>query len=348
MTLTRRDAIHHLLRLGLLTPAMLVERGVAATEYVGRNHLVRVELADGAGWIVKRPRVLGTPDAATMWTEAAVFWLSVNEPRFAPLRRWMPRFDHYDERTSLLTTELIAASDSLLNVLLRGERVGSAPLGEIGRAFGTLHGPVSRVLRDERTRKLFRSQPAWALTLGGPQPYYRPGTGAARAILQAVLTEPGAVAAFGAARAAWGGAQLVHGDAKAANVLVAADGTVRVIDWETAALGDGLWDVAGVVHSLLIPNGLANVEPLEAAERRARPHVDALWHGYLAALGAPPPGDDPRVAMLRLTGVRLVQTCLESAQFVDAVQPAAAAALRMGLELMTRPEASRARWERAA
>jgi tRNA A-37 threonylcarbamoyl transferase component Bud32 len=348
VVLSRRDAIHHVLRLGLLTPADVVERMVTAIEYVGRNHLVRVEVAGGAGWIVKQPRVLGTPDAATMWTEAAVFWLAAHEPAFAPLRRWMPRFDHYDERNALLTTELVPSSDSLLNVLLRGEPVEPASLRDVGRALGTLHGSVSRVLRDERTRRLFRTQPAWALTLGDAQAYYQPSTNAARAIVQTVLAEPGVAGAFAAARAQWRDAHLVHGDAKAANVLVLTDGTIRVIDWEIAAIGDGLWDVAGLVHSLLIPNALANVEPLEVAERRALGHVDALWDGYLSALDAPPPGGDPRVTMLRLAGVRLVQTCLESTQFVDVVQPAVAGALRMGLELMTRPEASRERWERAA
>ena len=39
--LTRRDALQHLIRLGLLTPDDVVTQSITATEYIGRNHLVR-------------------------------------------------------------------------------------------------------------------------------------------------------------------------------------------------------------------------------------------------------------------------------------------------------------------
>ena len=346
--LTRRAAIHHLLRLGLLTPDDVVNRAITATEYVGRNHLVRVETPGAPSFIVKRPRDPNAPDAMTMWTEAAIFWLSANEPAFAPLVPWMPKYYHYDERNATLTIELVPSSDSLMAKLASGAPVEPRMLHDVGRAFGTLHGPVSAVLRDERTRNLFRTGPAWALTLGSSHQHYAPSTSAARTIFAQVMQRPDALAALEGARTAWRDAQIVHGDAKAANVLVLEDGSVRVIDWEIAALGDGLWDVAGLVHSLLVPNPMANAEALPDAERRARPLLDALWNGYLSALTEPPPGADPRVTMLRLAGVRMVQTCLESAQFTEQVYPTIGGVLAMGLELLTRPEASRERWEHAA
>jgi hygromycin-B 4-O-kinase len=39
-------------------------------------------------------------------------------------------------------------------------------------------------------------------------------------------------------------AQLVHGDYSADNLIVAEDGTIGVIDWEGAMIGDPLWDTA--------------------------------------------------------------------------------------------------------
>jgi len=49
--LTRRDALQHLLRLGLLSPGELVTQDIRATEYVGRNHLVRIERSNALGLI---------------------------------------------------------------------------------------------------------------------------------------------------------------------------------------------------------------------------------------------------------------------------------------------------------
>ena len=346
--LTRRDAIHHLLRLGLLTSDDVVSRPITVTAYVGRNHVVRVETPGAPSFIVKQPRDVRAPDAMTMWTEAAVFWLSANEPAFAPLVRWMPKYYHYDEPNAILTIELVQSADSLLTKLATAGAVQPAMLHDAGCAFGVLHGSVSSILNDERTRSLFRTGPAWALTLGSSHVHYVPSTNAARAILAHVMQRADALAALERARATWRDAHVIHGDAKAANVLVLADGSTRVIDWEIAALGDGLWDLAGLVQSLLVPNPVEGAMPLATAQQRARPLLDALWNGYLSALPETPPGDDPRVTMLRLAGVRMVQTCLESAQFAEQVHPSVQNVLAMGLELMTQPEASRERWERAA
>jgi Phosphotransferase enzyme family len=162
-----------------------------------------------------------------------------------------------------------------------------------------------------------------------------------------VMEYPGAPDALARAREVWRDVHLIHGDAKASNVLVRGDGSVCVIDWEIAALGDGLWDVAGIMHSMLIPQYQV-VEDLASAERRARPLLDALWNGYVSGLAESPPGDDPRVTMLRLTGARLVQMCLETTLYTDRVDALLDRTLQMGLELMTGPELARERWERAA
>jgi tRNA A-37 threonylcarbamoyl transferase component Bud32 len=346
--LTRRDAIQHLLRLGLLTPEDLVGQHITASEYVGRNHLVRVERPGAPCYIVKQPRDVNTPDAVTMWTEAAIFWLSVNDPVFGVLARWMPKYYHYDEPNKVLTIELLAASDSLMAKQMAGAALDPRLLRDVGRAFGTLHGPASQVLREERTRRLFRTGIAWVLTLGAPQSPYVPGTAAAQSIVAAVLARPDALAALARTRADWRDAHIVHGDAKAANVLILQDGSVRVVDWEIAALGDGLWDIAGIVHSLLMPNPLAAPEPLAVAQTRAQALIDALWDGYVEAFPPPAHLADPRVALLRLAGARMIQTCLESTQFVNQVYATTPALLQAGLELLIRPEAWRERWGRAA
>jgi len=346
--LTRRDALQHLIRLGLLTPEDVVTQSITATEYIGRNHLVRFERPDAPCYIVKQPPDVNKPDAATMWTEAAIFWLSVNDPIFAVLRPWMPKYYHYDEPNKILTIELIAASDSLMAKQMAGAALDPRLLHDVGRAFATLHGPASQVLREERTRRLFRSGIAWALSLGLPQSPFLPATQAAQSIVATVLQRPDALQAMALARADWRDAHIVHGDAKAANVLILGDGTVRVIDWEIAALGDGLWDIAGLVQSLLMPNPTTGPDALDVAQTRANGLIEALWAGYTAVLPPPAHLADPRITLLRLTGARLVQTCLEWAQVSNQIYPQTPGVLQMGLELLTQPEASRERWRRAA
>jgi Ser/Thr protein kinase RdoA (MazF antagonist) len=186
------------------------------------------------------------------------------------------------------------------------------------------------------------------LTLGVPQSPFVPANQAAQSIVATVLQRPDALAALALARADWRDAQIVHGDAKAANVLVLADGAVRVIDWEIAALGDGLWDIAGLVQSLLMPNPMVGPDTLDVAQPRAQALIEALWMGYVAVLPPPVHLADARVTLLRLAGARMLQTCLEWAQVSNQIYPQTPSLLQMGLELLTRPEAWRQRWERAA
>jgi tRNA A-37 threonylcarbamoyl transferase component Bud32 len=346
--LTRRDALQHLIRLGLLKPDEVVAQDITASEYIGRNHLVRVERAAAPCYIVKQPRDANMPDVVTMWTEATIFWLSVHSAEFAVLAPWMPRYYHYDEPNKLLTIELIAASDSLMAKQMAGAPLDPRLLRDVGRAFGTLHGPASRVLSDERTRRLFRPGIAWVLTLGQPQSPYTPGTQAAQSVLAAVLQRPDAVMALAQARSEWRDAHIVHGDAKAANVLILEGGAVRVIDWEIAALGDGLWDVAGIVHSLLMPNPMTAPDALASAQLRALAQIDALWAGYIETAAPSPHLVDPRVTLLRLAGARIVQTCLESTQTINQISPHIPPMLQMGLELLTQPQLSCERWRLAA
>jgi len=346
--LTRRDALQHLIRLGLLTPDYLVTQPIVATEYIGRNHLVRFERPDAPCYIVKQPRDANAPDASTMWTEAAVFWLSVNDAVFAVLAPWMPKYYHYDEPNKILTIELIAGAASLMEKQMAGAPLAPQLWHDAGRAFATLHGPASQVLREDRVRRLFRNGIAWVLTLGVPQSPFVPANQAAQSIVATVLQRPDALAALALARADWRDAQIVHGDAKAANVLVLADGAVRVIDWEIAALGDGLWDLAGLVQSLLMPNPMVAPDLLDVAQPRAQAQIEALWSGYVAMLPPAAHLADARVTLLRLTGARMIQTCLEWAQVSNQIYPQTPNLLQMGFELLTRPEASRQRWERAA
>jgi hypothetical protein len=346
--LTRRDAVQHLMRLGLLTPDDLVTQAITATEYVGRNHLVRVERPDAPCYVVKQPRDATTPDAATMWTEAAVFWLSVNDPVFAVLAPWMPKYYHYDEPNKILTIELITAAVSLMEKQAAGAAIEPRLLHDVGRAFGTLHGPASQVLREERVRRLFRTGLPWVLMLGMPQSPFTAVTQAAQSIVAAVLQRSDVLAALALARAEWRDSHIIHGDAKAANVVVLDNGAARVIDWEIAALGDGLWDMAGMMQSLLMPNPSVAPEPLAVAQARAQGLIDALWSGYVAVLPPPPHLVDPRVTLLRLSGAKMLQTCLEWAQVSGQIYPQIPALMQMGLELLTHPEAYRQRWAHAA
>lgn len=82
---------------------------------------------------------------------------------------------------------------------------------------------------------------------------------------------------------------LVHGDYSADNLILGEDGTVGVIDFESAMLGDPLWDVAyqlfwGGAWPLMVPQTSAAMEALEdTVDHRARLRFYMVVSGLRAA-----------------------------------------------------------------
>jgi Ser/Thr protein kinase RdoA (MazF antagonist) len=227
---------------------------------------------------------------------------------------------------------------------------GAAPpalLREVGEAFATLHGAVSRGSAAGPSRRLFRSDLPWALTLGAPDMRFAPTNQTAAALLGEIMRRPDGLAGLGRARAEYRTEHVIHGDAKAANILILDDGSIRLIDWEIATLGDGLWDLAGMVHSLLLPNPMVPQEPLPVLRARAAPALEALCGGY-AAVGITATRGDWRETVLRLAGARILQTCLECVYYPGPMPPAIPSLLAVAFELLTRPQAWKEGWRWAA
>jgi aminoglycoside phosphotransferase (APT) family kinase protein len=82
---------------------------------------------------------------------------------------------------------------------------------------------------------------------------------------------------------------LVHGDFHFGNLLFAAGAVVAVLDWEIAALSDPLFDLGGIVVTVLRrrypddpnPTGVLDVEPRELVREWGASEDEANW--YIAA-----------------------------------------------------------------
>jgi len=339
--LTRLDAIHHLLRLGLLSPNDVTERHLSVSETLGRNHLIRVEKEDGAGFVIKEPRDPDEFDASTMWMEATLSWLSANDALFGRMTPWMPRFFHYHEPQKILTCELVACAEPLVSLLLAGSSVKPAVLRNVGSALGILHGLVSRGSTKAPSEQLFSPLMPWVLSLGSNTGRYAPRTPAAAEVLREIMANTAAMQQVRQLREGWRTNQVIHGDAKATNVLVLKDSSVRIVDWEISNFGDGLWDVAGIMHSLIVPNPRWHDDPLNEAINKARPLIDALWQGYLSEAAPFPDASDPRFLASRMAGARLLQTALECGYFPGPLPQSMPLLLESAFELLSYPDGTR-------
>ena len=297
--LTLQSSVTYLLSLGLLDLASLVRHGLQIEEVPGRNRNFRVLGGPGQTFFLKQaPRgEIGTNGPLAV--EASLYdWVAADASATA-LRPVFPRRRHYDPERSILVLDLV--TEAAHPHVLEGEASPdylAALRRLVATALAECHGlPVPR---DIGIGAALPDAAPWVFDLARPAPAsLRELAPAQLSVIQALQSQPGAVAALDRLRDEWRPTRLVHGDFKWSNVLVQQDGAgipvrVLLLDWEMAQLGDPAWDVGAVLHAFIAEAVLGleltdGTSPEAAAgllgtllPRLLPAHRD-FWSGYLAA-----------------------------------------------------------------
>jgi aminoglycoside phosphotransferase (APT) family kinase protein len=313
-------------------------RGTPVVETVvlpRRSLCLRVRFADGRRVFVKRALpVAGDLPRGSVAHEAAV--VARLHPLGLPVPRPLPAPGGavlVTEDTGLPTLAERRAADG-------GTAPGRAPA--VGRALAAVHTGVTpaRLPQSDPARRLLC---AWTAVRSG-----LPSSPAVDRFARH-LRAAGTTELLAEAVAAWSPACLVHGDARAANVLCPADpeGPVVLVDWEVAGHGDPRWDVGCLVGDLLTAwvDGLdvdAGDELTDWSAGAPVPfaavaaEVRALTTAYAA--GRPvTPGD--RRQWLRYAAFPLVQRACAAARDGIDLTPRSRACLLLAGQLLRRPDA---------
>jgi phosphotransferase family enzyme len=348
----------YLLSLGLLDITSLVLHGVRIEEVPGRNRNFRVLGGPGQAFFLKQaPRgEIGT--GGPLAVESSLYQWVAADARATALRAVFPRRRHYDPARSILVLDLV--TDAVHPQVLEDEASPdylAASRRLVATALAECHGlPVPR---DIGTGVALPDAAPWVFDLARPAPAsLRELAPAQLSVIQAVQSQPAAMAALDRLRDEWRPTRLVHGDFKWSNVLVERDSAgipVRVVllDWEMAQLGDPAWDVGAVMHAFIAEAVLGleltdGTSPEAAAgllgtliPRLLPAHRD-FWSRYLAVARLT---DAEAEALLhRLTShvaARLLKSAYEWSQAEVRMPRSAAAILQLAINMLLSPDAAR-------
>jgi aminoglycoside phosphotransferase (APT) family kinase protein len=358
LELTLESSVTYLLSLGLLDLASLVRHGVRIEEVPGRNRNFRVLGGPGQAFFLKQaPRgEIGTNGPLAV--EASLYdWVAADTSATA-LRPAFPRRRHYDRERSILVLDLVseAAHPHVLEEEASPDYF-AALRRLVATALAECHGvPVAR---DMGIGASLPDAAPWVFDLARPAPAsLRELAPAQLSVIQAVQSQPGAVAALDRLRDEWRPTRLVHGDFKWNNVLVQQDSAgipvgVLLVDWEMAQLGDPALDVGAAMHAF-IAEAVLGLELTDgtSAETAAEllgtllpkllPAHRDFWSRYLEASRLT---DAEADAFLdRLPGhvaARLLKSAYEWSQAEMQMPRSAAAILQLGINMLLRPDAAR-------
>jgi thiamine kinase-like enzyme len=299
MILTSSNLAPYLMARGLVTAPSVVEGDYLSVEVLRRNRNFKVIRQRHPGYFVKQVKTWDAQSLATLRTEAQCYRLAANHPSFQTLQSLVPSFYMYDETHAILITELLSNSENLSEYHIRQGSFPLAASSELGAAFGRYHRHVPVSPPEDIQSAAFLRRIPWALTLHRQEWKSSAGMSQAnREMVELVHRHPEFARALKPLCDGWAATALIHGDIKWDNCMMQIDAAgktvVKIVDWEMADWGDGLWDVAAILNQYLshwiysLPAGSPGeaVDLVDAASRPFHsmlPAIHAFWLAYAQA-----------------------------------------------------------------
>jgi aminoglycoside phosphotransferase (APT) family kinase protein len=343
-------AVRFLLERDLLSEASIVAADLTVVEASRRNRNLAIIRDQAPSYFIKEAH-----DRAGEHALAHEAWIYAVLQGLGPAGRMnvedlLPTLHAYDASRRVLVLEFLTGCTNLREYHQRRGRFPLGPARALGTALGTLH----RVSRADRLEPIVKERlpasPPWVLS-GSYLPTlhaYQHMSAAEIRLLHIVQSFPQFRARLEDLREGWTLTGLIHGDVRWDNALLLRRGSsraacLRLIDWESAGLGDPRWDVSSALASYVEfwlssipvtgddPDRLLELArfPLEAMH----PAMTALWRSYRAAAGTA--ADVKWVA--GYVGARLVQSAYEQVQNATQVSGTTICTLQVALNVLTRP-----------
>ena len=354
MILSPENLVYYLMERGLVTRDSAVNGSVEISEIVRRNRNFKVRQRKGGGYFVKQVRQWEPEALRTLRAEAQSYRLAAEDDAFADMAQIIPRLCSYDERRSVLVTELIAGAETVTEHHFKNDSFPVEVGEQLGRAFGNFHRKVL-VNPPRNLDGIFPRRVAWALSMHDmPAPPSAGLSGGIHQMLAMIRQFPQLATTLGELRSGWRSDALIHGDIKWENFVLCpgpnGGRSLKIVDWEMADWGDACWDLAGILSAYVtfwvqsLPgNGFANPDIMVAQARfpieRMQPAIRGFWSTYTQCreIGGQEARDLLRRTVL-YTGARNIQTAFEVLQTSPQADSGTVLLLQLSMNVLSNPE----------
>lgn len=353
MIITPTTLIHYLIERGLITAESAVDGDLMVVEATSRHRNYKVIRRRAPGYFVKQVQQNDPRTVSFLQREATCYWLAQNEEQFAPLAPVVPKFHGYDPQRWILIIALLEGE----NLVAFHQRLRQFPIdtaATVGEMLATYHRGVNPAPQSGAEEGVFPHAVPWILSAhrmqGSPLQAIQGGSSQ---VLEIVRQYGDFHQVLDALREGWQQDTFVHGDLKWENcIFYSEDGErgLKIVDWETADVGDAGWDVGAIFQSYLtfwimsIP--MQNQMPLAQALDEApfpveamQPAIGAFWNRYRATAGLVRQAER---ALLRRSvqyaAARMLQTAFEYMTYSPQITANALAQLQVSLNILHEPD----------
>jgi phosphotransferase family enzyme len=285
MFLTAYNVPHYLMSKGLISAESVVAGDFTLAEAGRRNRNFKIIRRTQPGLFLKQIKTTEQQAIVTIQREAAFYRAVEADPKYAAIRKLIPRYVDFDAARNALTLSLAENTESMAEQHAREGRYPESSAQMLGWALGVAHSHGPTIVADPALRPVFPCQIPWPLALDQTGYSFLYGFGPVGAQLkQAIQQFPTLQPKLSALRQSWQYDSLIHGDMKWDNCLVSrragGESEVTIVDWELADIGDGAWDVATIFKEYIVATILqSHARQIETLQ----PSIRAFWMAYGAA-----------------------------------------------------------------
>ncbi len=351
MPLTQNKIVPYLLSRKFMTRESVVAGDVVVYDTSRRNSNFKVISEQGPCYLLKQG---ASSDAiATVEYEASVYRFLLSTPGSNELVHYLPHFYGYDLEERILILELLRDAQNMREYHVRLGRFPAFLARRMGHALGTLHRStyVEREKLDDIHE--FPGQPPWVLSI------HRPNLGILRKISSANIQLIRIVQQFtefpallDELRHAWKTETLIHSDIKWDNWIVFRQPSMqhkvelKLVDWESACVGDPCWDVGSVFNDYLsfwlfsIPITVDTpperfIELARFPLEKMQPAIRSFWQSYVQRMELnTPTSHEWLMRAVRYGAARLIQTAFEQMQMSMSLTGNIVCLLQLSLNIM--------------
>jgi hypothetical protein len=323
------NAADYLLARGLLDTKSIVDGDLKIIDSSRRNRNLQVIRKKDTSFMIKQPSPTDPVNTVTIKKEALLYLLMQTNKDFMSLKDIAPSILDFDDTKNVVITEFVREAQSWNSYYYQSAEptLKKEEFARLGRIVASYHEAFSGMAASPNLGFLQGGfVPVAAIVRPGPEIFVEL-TSSNLKLLKTIQQYPTFYDSLEELYAGWRSETLIHGDLKWDNIISSPDGAdkkIKIVDWESASMGDPAWDVGSIFHefirywlSFMPISGRESAEQLvERASLNLKdihPVSRAFWNSYITQRQIQgKAANELLVRSARFCAARLVQTAYES------------------------------------
>lgn len=353
------NVVSYLLDKKLIYVSTIVKGDLKIVDVSSRNRDLKVMRKNNLSYLLKQPDLLDLSSKETFRKECLLYSQVFSNRKLEKIRTLVPQIVLYDYANNILALQLLTDGLPLSEIMYNHNeyKCNENLFYSIGESMSCYHNAFHDYILKNGIPHFLPRQLPLVFQLVYPTPHFLAYCSPADIQLLKIIQHQKEYFKFlDEIESMWTQETIIHGDIRFDHVIasqIKKDSgldTIRFVDWEMADVGDPAWDIAGILHDLIIlwvlsmrSAGKASPEDLvsstESLLQNIQLSVRSFMVGYNKYQQLPTLSNEALLLRcIKYLALRLLQRVHESLQFERELSITSTCVLQLSLNILREPQ----------